>query len=237
MAMESARHNVFLTGGTGYMGSRLVRLLLARGHYVKALTRIPSVQNLSLESDPVFGSALSEDYAKFVQGSDTFVHLVGVSHPSPAKAAEFRSIDLVALRVAVNVAKASGIQHFVFVSVAHPAPAMQAYIEVRMECEQIIGQSGLHATILRPWYVLGPGHRWPYALLPVYWLMERIPATRESALRLGLVTLQQMLAALVGAVEHPATGARVLGVPEIRNAVSTVLRPLHFPPAGTVART
>jgi uncharacterized protein YbjT (DUF2867 family) len=237
MAMESARHNVFLTGGTGYMGSRLVRLLLARGHYVKALTRIPSVQNLSLESDPVFGSALSEDYAKFVQGSDTFVHLVGVSHPSPAKAAEFRSIDLVALRVAVNVAKASGIQHFVFVSVAHPAPAMQAYIEVRMECEQIIGQSGLHATILRPWYVLGPGHRWPYALLPVYWLMERIPATRESALRLGLVTLQQMLAALVGAVEHPATGARVLGVPEIRNAVSTVLRPLHSPPAGTVART
>jgi uncharacterized protein YbjT (DUF2867 family) len=62
-----------------------------------------------------------------------------------------------------------------------PAPAMKAYIAVRQECEQIIQQSGLNATILRPWYVLGPGHRWPQMLLPMYWLMERIPPPRANA--------------------------------------------------------
>ena len=51
-------------------------------------------------------------------------------------------------------------------------PMMKAYIQVRSECEAMIRESGMNATILRPWYVLGPGHRWPYLLLPVYKIME-----------------------------------------------------------------
>jgi uncharacterized protein YbjT (DUF2867 family) len=94
---------------------------------------------------------------------------------------------------------------------------MKVYQEVRSEIEARIRESGLHATILKPWYVLGPGHAWPYALIPVYWLMERIPSTRAGAQRLGLVTLEQMLRALTMAAAAPCTGVRVLGVPEIRN--------------------
>jgi hypothetical protein len=70
--------------------------------------------------------------------------------------------------------------------------------------------------MLRPWYVLGPGHRWPYALVPVYAVLSRIPATREGALRLGLVTRRQMIAALVNAVENPPSGVRIVDVPAIR---------------------
>jgi len=68
-----------------------------------------------------------------------------------------------------------------------------------------------------PWYVLGPGHRWPYLLLPIDKLAERVPQTRDGAQRLGLVTLEQMLNALTFAVENPVQGTRILGVPEIRN--------------------
>ena len=74
----------------------------------------------------------------------------------------------------------------------------------------------MNATILRPWYVLGPGHRWPYLLLPMYKLMELFPSTREGAMRLGLVTLEQICRALVHAIEIPAQGVRILEVPEIR---------------------
>ena len=41
------------------------------------------------------------------------------------------------------------------------------------------------------------------------YLLERIPSTRESAQRLGYVSLAEMTAALAWAVEHPATGERV----------------------------
>jgi hypothetical protein len=74
------------------------------------------------------------------------------------------------------------------------------------------------STILRPWYILGPGHYWPVLLKPAYWLLEQIPMTRASAWRLGLVTIHQMNEALEWAVEHPTTGQRVLNVPEIRMA-------------------
>jgi uncharacterized protein YbjT (DUF2867 family) len=146
------------------------------------------------------------------------VQLVGVAHPSPAKAAEFRKVDLVAGLGAVAAAKAAGIAHFVYLSVAHPAPMMQAYIAVRRECEAAIEAAGLNATILRPWYVLGPGHWWPYALLPMYKIAELLPPTREGARRLGLVTLEQMTTALLEAVENPATGTKVVEVPAIRSA-------------------
>jgi uncharacterized protein YbjT (DUF2867 family) len=168
--------------------------------------------------EAVTGNALdASTYRDRINPATTFVQLLGVPHPSPAKAAQFRSIDLVAGREGVAAAVFAGIEHFVYVSVAQPAPMMKAYLEVRAECEAAIRASGLHATILRPWYVLGPGHRWPYALIPAYWLLERLPATREGARRLGLVTLEQMLQCLARAVALPARNVRILSVPEIRN--------------------
>ena len=215
--MNAIKQHVFLAGGTDYMGSRLIPRLLTRGHRVSALARPESQGRLPVGCDGILGNALdAKSYSEFVRPATTFVQLVGVSHPSPAKASEFRKIDLVAGRAAVEAAVASGIQHLVYVSVAHPAPMMKAYIAVREECEGLIRTSGLNATILRPWYVLGPGHRWPYALMPAYWVLERLPWTREGAQRLGLVTLEQMLQALVDAIESPPGGVRVLGVPEIR---------------------
>jgi uncharacterized protein YbjT (DUF2867 family) len=214
--MSPTPQSVFITGSTGYMGSRLVPMLLARGHEVRALTRIPSVAKLPPGCHPVFGSAVSGGYESHVPQECTFVHLVGVAHPSPAKATQFQTVDLASLRASVTAAQSARTRHFIFVSVAHPAPAMKAYIAVRQQCEEIIRESGLNATIIRPWYVLGPGHLWPYALKPMYWLMERIPATRESALRLGLVTIQQMIATLVAAVESPVEGVRIIDVPQIR---------------------
>ncbi len=219
--MVTERRRVFITGGTGYMGQRLIPRLLQRGHEVRALVRPGSEKKLPVGCIAVVGNALDGvSYAQNVAPSDTFVQLVGVAHPSPAKAAEFRHIDLPAGLGAVTAAKTAGIHHFVYVSVAHPAPMMHPYIAVRTECEEAIKAAGLNATVLRPWYVLGPGHRWPYLLLPLYKLAEWVPATREGALRLGLVTLEQMLNALTCAVETPVTGIRVVGVPQIRKVTS-----------------
>ena len=209
--------NVFLTGGTGYMGSRLIPLLFARGHKVRALARKGSEGKLPSGCEILPGNALEkETFARQIAPSDTFVHLVGVPHPSPAKAEQFRVIDLVSVRASVAAATEARIQHFVYVSVAQPAPLMKDYLAVRAEGESLLRTSGLNATILRPWYVLGPGHRWPYVLLPAYWICELFPPTRDGARRLGLVTLDQMLSALVHAVENPAAGIKILEVSEIR---------------------
>ncbi len=209
----------FVTGGTGYLGRPLIARLIERGHAVRALARAGSESRLPAGSHLVAGNALqSGTWAEHVAPADTFVHLVGTPRPNPSKAREFREVDLASIRAAIDAASRGGVRHFVYVSVAHPAPIMKAYIDVRTEGEAMVRAAGVNATILRPWYVLGPGHWWPYALLPMYAVLERLPSTAESAARLGLVTRNQMVAALVRAVEAPPQGVRVVEVPEIRRA-------------------
>jgi uncharacterized protein YbjT (DUF2867 family) len=210
---------VFITGGTGYLGSSLIPILLERGHRVRALVRPNSQGKVTAGCEVVSGDPLdANSYRNLIRPADTFIHLVGVPRPSPSKGEQFRAVDLVSAREAINVAAELGMRHFIYLSVAHPAPMMKSYIAVRSECEQLIHQQRLNATILRPWYVLGPGHRWPYTLLPFYKVMEWLPFTRKGAQRLGLVTLEQMVLALVEAVESPALGVRIVEVSEIRAA-------------------
>jgi uncharacterized protein YbjT (DUF2867 family) len=203
--------SILITGGTGYVGRALIPELLRRGHEVRALVRAGSECKLAPGAVAVPGNPLNGDSVREAIGpSGALIHLVGVPHPSPAKARQFREVDLVSIEATVQAARTTGLRHLIYVSVAHPAPVMKAYIEVRSKGEAMIRDAGLNATILRPWYILGPGHRWPYALIPAYWLMEHIPATRESARRLSLVSLRQMVAALADAADRPAAGVRVV---------------------------
>jgi uncharacterized protein YbjT (DUF2867 family) len=215
----AAPRKVFITGGTGYIGRELIPVLLRRGHHVRVLVRPGSEHKLPAGALGVSGDPLdATTFADKVNSEDTFVQLVGVPRPSPAKARQFQEIDLPSVRASVSAAAAAKVANFVYVSVAHPAPIMKAYIAVRSEGERLIRDSGLTATIVRPWYVLGPGHVWPYALLPAYKILELIPSTRDTALRLGLVTLAQMTNALVQAVERTGNGVKVVEVVDIRRA-------------------
>ena len=209
--------HVFVTGGTGYIGRRLIPALVKGGHQVRALVRAGSESKLPPGCTPVEGDALeAASYGRQLSASDTVVQLVGTPKPNPRKGKQFREVDFKSGMAAVEAATQAGVQHLVYVSVAHPAPMMQAYIQPRVEVEEAIRSNGLNATILRPWYVLGPGHLWPYLILPGYWIAGLIPSKREAVQRLGLVTLKQMIGALVAAVENPVQGIKIVEVPEIR---------------------
>jgi uncharacterized protein YbjT (DUF2867 family) len=209
--------SVFVTGGTGFMGRNLIMELVRRKYAVQALARHGSEHKLPHGCKVIPGDALDKNsFVAQIPPAETFVQLIGVTHPNPSKKDEFRAVDLGSARAAIDAALEAGVRHFVYVSVAQPAPVMKFYIGVRAEAEKMIRESGMNATILRPWYVLGPGRRWPVVLKPMYWMMERIPATRESAHRLGLVTLEQMVGTLIRSIENPAHGVRIVSVPEIR---------------------
>jgi uncharacterized protein YbjT (DUF2867 family) len=198
------QHDVLVTGGTGYIGARLVTALVSRGHRVRVLTRLVSASRVGGGVTAQIADVLDEgSVVGALRPGDTVVHLVGTPHPNPSKADEFQRVDLASIRAVAAAGKSVGIGHLVYVSVAQPAPVMRAYVAARAEGEEAIRRSALTATILRPWYVIGPGHWWPVALIPFYALAALVPGWREGARRLGLVTLGQMIAALVHAVEKP----------------------------------
>ena len=217
--MSSASKRILIAGATGYLGSHLAPLLLARGHEVVALVRPESIDRVPQGCEIVFGDACEAiAYAQAAQGCDTIIHLVGVSHPSPAKASLFERVDLASARAAAYAAFKAQAKHVLYVSVAHPAPVMHAYIAARIEAESIFWATGVPLSIFRPWYVIGPGHRWPLLLMPLYKLAERFPRTRGAARRLGLVRLEAMLQSMLHAVEHPPHNIQTWNVEAIRRA-------------------
>jgi len=227
---------VVVSGGTGYMGRRMVADLVARGHAVTLLVRPGSEAKVPPEAAAFVADVFdAESFGQAIPQGAVFVHLTGVAHPAPWKERQFRAIDLASLRASAIAASRAEAAHFVYVSVAHPAPVMKAYIRVRKECEAILDTFGLRRTILRPWYVLGPGHRWPVALLPLYRVFEAWKKTRESALRLGTVTIDEMVNALVWSVEQRPAALRILDVPAIRTAGRPASEAADFRPSGSSA--
>src|SRR5438874_10649191 len=134
--MTGSNFSVFVAGGTGYLGLPLLRELLKRGNTVRALVRAGSETKLPPGCEAIQGNATDPStYAGNIRPSHTFVQLVGVSHPNPRKAAEFQAIDRASALGAIEAAKQGGVRHFIYLSVAQPAPVMKSYISVRAECE------------------------------------------------------------------------------------------------------
>ena len=218
--------SLLVTGATGYLGRALIELARSRGHRVKALVRAATAHPLPPDVPQVVGSAFATaDLERALAPGDTLVHLIGTPRPNPSKAKQFREVDLASAEIAARAAARVDAGHIVYVSVAQPAPVMHAYIEARTEAEAAFRATGIPLTVLRPWYVLGPGHWWPALLLPLYKICEAVPATREAALRLGLVTHAQMITALVCAIEDGPKGLRIIEVPEIRRLTTGSSKP------------
>src|SRR5256885_2305984 len=98
--------HVFMTGATGYIGRRLIPALLARGHSVRVLVRPGSESKVPRGCEIVVGNPLdSTTFAAAIAPADTFVQLVGVPHPSPSKAQQFRDIDLKSALVSIDAAR------------------------------------------------------------------------------------------------------------------------------------
>ncbi len=219
--MPHETRDVFVTGATGYIARRLIPALLERGHRVRALTRESSTSRVPHGATAVIGDALNADsVASALRTHETVVHLVGTPHPNPSKAQEFVRVDLASAIALANAVQRVAVRHVVYVSVAHPAPTMHAFIAARVAGETALRDTHIAATFVRPWYVVGPGHWWPIVLTPFYALGAVVPAWRDSAQRLGLVTLSQMVNALVTAVERDLAAGEVaeFDVPSIRTA-------------------
>lgn len=210
---------IFITGGTGYMGSRLIKMLFAQGYKVKALVRKDSENKLPAGCDYVIANPFdAKSFEKEIPSDATFIQLLGVAHPGPKKKEQFKTIDLASAKASASAAREACVKHFVYVSVAQTSTnIMKDYQECRAAGEAYIRSTAIAATFIRPWYVVGPGHYWPLLFSPLFKILEWIPSTSRKAKALRLVSLKQMLNTLMYAIEHsPDNGVDVIEIERIR---------------------
>jgi NADH dehydrogenase len=152
---------VFLTGGGGFIGSRLLRTLVDGGHQVFALDRAGTVRKTGLlpESQIVRGDLLAPDtYRQALASTDIVVHLAAATGRAPA--AEHWRINAVGTETLINECRAAGIHRIVAVSsIATTFADLKGYpyALAKTSAERAVERSGLGYVVLRPTMVLGPG--------------------------------------------------------------------------------
>ena len=142
---------ILVAGGTGTLGTQLVRRLADRGEPVRVLTRDPARAAHLPETCEILVGDLGDPaaIAKAVAGCATVVSAVhgfaGPGRPSP------EAIDRDANRALIQAAAAAGVGHLVLVSVLDAAPDHPMSLHrAKHAAEQALRASGLSWTIIRP---------------------------------------------------------------------------------------
>ncbi|MFT3683777.1 MAG: SDR family NAD(P)-dependent oxidoreductase [Phycisphaerales bacterium] len=162
----STINTVAVTGGTGFVGKRIVAELVRRGYSVRVLARNAQ------EAQDAFGPSKSikviqgdvldrQSPAKLVEGAQAVVHLIGIIREKrePGRAPQtFQSMHVEATRAVLTAAAEAGVTRYVHMSALGTAPDSKAeYARTKWEGEQLVRRSGLDWTIFRPSLIHGPG--------------------------------------------------------------------------------
>jgi nucleoside-diphosphate-sugar epimerase len=146
-----------VTGGTGFVGRRLIDLAVERGHQVRALTRRPQVPRDGVEW--IEGSLEDRDaLEQLVTESDAIVHVAGVINAPDA--AGFEAGNVTGTLAMLAAATAAGTRRFVHVSsLAAREPKLSQYGASKARSEELVRGSGLDWVVVRPPAVYGPGDK------------------------------------------------------------------------------
>lgn len=149
----SERGFVLVTGGSGAVGSRLLRALGERGWRRRCLVHRRSVD----DADEVVTGDLADasSLRRAVQGVTAIAHLAAVTHSrSPAP---YEVTNLRGTKNLVDAAAGSGVTRFLFLSTRAISPEGGAYSRSKRDAERVVGASGLPWTIVRLPEVYGAG--------------------------------------------------------------------------------
>ncbi|MEH3107049.1 MAG: NAD-dependent epimerase/dehydratase family protein [Sphingomonas fennica] len=189
---------IAVTGGTGFVGSHLIRMAAARGHAVRALARRPQPPLAGVEW---VAGALDDDaaLAKLVAGAAAVIHLAGVV-TAPDRAA-FAAGNVAGTAAMAAATRAAGVLRFVHVSsLSAREPGLSAYGWSKRESEGVL--DGLAATIVRPPAIYGPRDT---EMLELFRMARHGFVLLPPGGRLSIVAVEDLCRLLLDVVDRPGT--------------------------------
>lgn len=153
---------ICVLGGSGFVGSAIVRQLSLAGYGVKVLTRRREASKhlILLSNVDVIECDVMDDAAlvKALKGADAVINLIGILHNS--KKASFKAIHAELPARIVKICTKLGIKRLVHMSALQASPkAPSAYLKSKAEGENALlrANKNLGVTVFRPSIIFGRG--------------------------------------------------------------------------------
>ena len=218
---------VFVTGGSGFVGSAVIDELLSRGFQVNALVTRRKLDRADVQS---ISGGLFDDRAlnEGMRGCDAVIHLVGIIMQRPSQGITFDKMHFQGTRRVVDAAKRNAVKRYVHMSaLGTRRDAISDYHRTKYQAEEYVRGSGLDWTIFRPSFIHGP--RGEFMQMEAKWARRKAPPFlfmpyfgagamgRGGAGQLQPVYVDDVARAFVDALEKPNTIGEVypLGGPDV----------------------
>ncbi len=188
-----------VTGGTGFVGQHLLRMALAQGYDVRALTRgwKPPEDEIAWVDGAL---DRPESLLKLCAGADAVIHIAGLINGSKAA---FDAVNVAGTAAMIDAARKAGVRRFVHISsLAAREPKLSDYGRSKARSERLIAASGLEWTIIRPPAVYGPGDR---ETLELFKMARRGIVPLPPAGRFSLVHVEDLCRLLLTVVDESET--------------------------------
>ncbi|HJR90844.1 MAG TPA: NAD-dependent epimerase/dehydratase family protein [Acidimicrobiia bacterium] len=218
-----------MTGGTGVVGTALVRHLVGAGHEVRALARSAEAAGslAAAGAEPVSGDVL--DHAALVAafgGCEVVYHSAGVNETCSSDTARMYRVNVDGSRAVLRASAAAGVRRLVYTSSAvaigeargvvatektpHRGYYLTAYERSKHHAERAVmsEKSPVEVVSVNPSSVQGPGRATGTGEIILRLLQGRLPALVES--RVSLVDIDDCARGHVLAAERATPGERYL---------------------------
>jgi uncharacterized protein YbjT (DUF2867 family) len=211
---------ILVTGGTGYVGPKIVHALRAHGRDVRALVRRPErgAQLAGWGAELATGDVTdAASLRAALEGCTQVVHLVAIIRGKPA---DFERVMTQGTRNLVAAAKDAGVQRFVLMSALGTTAETKdvvPYYGSKWAMEQDVLSSGLEYTIFRPSFIFGRDG----GVLPTFIKQVRysplVTVIGTGAPRIQPIWVEDVAEHYARAVDLPAAANRTfeLGGPDI----------------------
>ena len=203
---------ILVTGGSGFIGQRVVSRLGEAGHRVRVLARGLRRADLPDGVETVQGNVVSgQGLSQAMEGVQRVIHLVAIIRESREQT--FRGVIRQGTERTVDAAKVAGVKKIVYVSaIGAQDNQMYPYLHAKCQAEQAVTLSGLKHTIMRPSIVFGAGDEFINALAGLVRYNPVVPVAGDGKARFQPIWVEDLVSCIAASLDEGAHDGETLEV-------------------------